>query len=97
MKGQIDPIDNENALDECKLNEWTKLDLIVRATIRMHLSELIYYTIQSCLTTFGLRKTLLNTYEKKMAATKIYLIRRLYNLWMKEFDLVLNEYKSLNS
>ena len=42
----------------------------------------------------------LETYEKKVASTKIYMIRRLYNLRMKESDLVqahLNEYKSLSS
>ena len=40
------------------------------------------------------------TYEKKVASTKMYLIRRLYNLRMKEFDSVqahLNEYESLSS
>ena len=32
--------------------------------------------------------TLLSTYEKKATATKLYLIRHLYNLWMKESDSV---------
>ena len=56
--------------------------------------------VQSCLTTFELWKTLLDTYEKKVAATKIYLIRRLYNMRMNESDSVqthLNEYESLSS
>ena len=60
-----------------------KLDRIVRATIWMHLSESVYFTVQSCLTAFQLWKTLSNTYEKKVATTKIYLIQRLYNLRMK--------------
>ena len=38
-KGQIDPIENEIAPEIYKANEWQKLDRIVRATIRMHLSE----------------------------------------------------------
>jgi hypothetical protein len=45
-------------------------------------------------------KTLSNTYEKKVAATKIYLIQRLYNLQMKESDSItahLNEYKGIIS
>ena len=45
-------------------------------------------------------KKLLETYEKKVASTKMYLIRRLYNLRMKESDSVqahLNEYESLSS
>ena len=28
-KGQIDPIENENALEICKTNEWQKLDRII--------------------------------------------------------------------
>ena len=66
----------------------------------MHLSESVYFTVQSCSTAFELWKTLSETYEKKVAATKMYLIRRLYNLWMKESDSVqahFNEYESLSS
>ena len=44
MRGRIDPIENANI----KLEEWKKLDRIARATIRMHLSEFVYYTVQSC-------------------------------------------------
>ena len=56
--------------------------------------------VQSCSTTFELWKTLSDTYKKKVVVTKIYLIRHLYNLQMKESDSVhthLNEYESLNS
>ena len=100
VKGQIDPIENEVAPEIYKANEWQKLDRIVRATIRMHLSESVYFTVQSCETAFELWKKLSETYEKKVASTKMYLIRRLYNLRMKESDSVqahLNEYESLNS
>ena len=84
LKGHIDPVETENPPGGYKPNEWQKLDRIVYATIHMHLSESVYFTVQSCSTTFELWKTLSNTYEKKVAATKIYLIRRLYNLQMKE-------------
>ena len=87
VKGQIEPIENENPLETYKANEWQKLDRIVSVT-QMHLSELVYFIVQSCSTTFELWKTLSNTYEKKVAATKIYLIRCLYNLRMKESYLV---------
>ena len=76
------------------------MDKIVRATIQMHLSKLVYFTMQSCSITFKLWKTLSDTYKKKVAATKIYLIWLLYNLRMKESDSVqthLNEYESLSS
>ena len=38
VKGQFDPIENESAPEIYKANEWQKLDRIVHATIRMHLS-----------------------------------------------------------
>ena len=100
VKGQIDPIKTKNAPEGYKPNEWQKLDRIVHATIRMHLLESIYFTMQSYSTAFQLWKTLLNTYEKKVAATKIYLIQHLYNLRMKESNSIqayLNKYESLIS
>ena len=92
VKGQIDPIENEVAPEIYKANEWQKLDRIVRATIRMHLSESVYFTVQSSETTFEL--------WKKVASTKMYLIRRLYNFRRKDSDSVqahLNEYESIIS
>ena len=74
VKGQIDPIETKNPPNGYKPNERQKLDRIVRATIRMHLSESVYFTVQSCSTTFELWKTLSDTYEKKVVVTKIYLI-----------------------
>ena len=71
IKGQIDPIENENATEAYKANEWLKLDRIVSGTIRMHFSESLYFTVQTCSKTFELWKTLLKTYEKKVASTKI--------------------------
>ena len=50
--------------------------------------ESVYFKVQSCSTTFELWKTLSDTYEKKIVVTKIYLIRHLYNLRMKEADSV---------
>ena len=100
VKGQIDPIENENALEAYKANEWLKLDRIVHATIWMHLSESMYFIVQSCETAFEHWKKLSESYEKKVASTKMYLIRRLYNLRMKDSDSVqahLNEYESLSS
>ena len=71
VQGQIDPIENEVALEIYKPNEWQKLDRVIHATIRMHLSESVYFTVQSCETTFELWKKLSETYEKKVASTKM--------------------------
>ena len=79
VKGQIDLIENATVPTGTKPEEWNRMDRIARATIRMHLSESVYYTVQSCATAHALWATLLSTYEKKVTATKLYLIRRLYN------------------
>ena len=49
VKGQIDPIKNENPPEAYKANEWLKLDRIVCATIRMHLSESLNFTVKTML------------------------------------------------
>ena len=48
VKRQINQ--NENAISSTsyKVEEWIELDHVARATIHMHLSEAVYYTIQSC-------------------------------------------------
>jgi hypothetical protein len=100
VRGYIDPIEHETAPATYKPEVWTKLDRVAHATIRIHLSESVYYTVQLCTTAKELWKTLSETYEKKVAATKIYLIRCLYNLRMRESDLItahLNEYEGIIS
>jgi hypothetical protein len=88
VHGQIDLIDHDKASTIYTQEEWAKLDRVTCATIRMHLSEPVYYTVQACTTAKGLCKTLSNTYEKKVTTTKIYLIRRLYNLRINESDSI---------
>jgi hypothetical protein len=86
--GYIDPIEHDTALVTYKPEVWAKLDCVARGTIRMHLSESVYFMVQACTTASELWKTLSDTYEKKVTATNIYLIRRLYNLRMKESDSI---------
>ena len=80
IKGQIHLIEHASNPIGSKLEEWNRQDQIARGTLRMHLPESVYYTVQSCMTTHTLWQTLLSTYEKIASATKIYLIRHLYNL-----------------
>ena len=88
VKGQIDLVENANVPTGIKPEELNRKDRVARATIRMHLSKSVYYTVQSCATAPALWATLLSTYEKKTVVKKIYLIRHLYNLRMKESDSV---------
>ena len=71
-----------------KAREWNWLDRITCDSSQMHMSESIYYTMKSCVTTHKLWEMLLSMYEKKTIVTKINLIRCVYNLWMKESDSV---------
>jgi hypothetical protein len=78
--------------------EWAKLDWVACATIWMHFSESVHYTVQLCKTVNELWKMMLNTYEKKVVTTQIYLIQCLYILQMKELDSItahLNEYEGV--
>jgi hypothetical protein len=100
VRGYIDPIEHDTTPATYKPNVWTKLDRVARATIRMHLSEFVYYRVHSCTTAKELWKTLSDTYEKKVAAMKIYLIQCLYNLRIKESDSImahLNDYEGVIS
>ena len=88
VKGQIDLIEQVTAPTGSKLEKWNRLDRIARATIRMHLSKSVYYTIQSCATAnqlwhtfFGHIREKGDWYEDKFDPT-------LYILWMKEFNSV---------
>ena len=51
-------IETEHPLEGYKPNEWQKLDRIICATIRMHLSESVYFTMQSCSTDVELEDTI---------------------------------------
>jgi hypothetical protein len=100
VRGYIDPIERDTAPATYKPEVLAKLDRIARATIRMHLSESVYFTVHACTTASKLWKMLSDTYGKKVTATKIYLIRRLYSLWMKESDSImahLNDYEGIIS
>ena len=51
VKDQINPIEIENAPERYKPIEWQKVET-VRATIQMHLLELVYFIAHSCSTAF---------------------------------------------
>jgi hypothetical protein len=48
--GQIDLIENKKVPATYKPKEWAKLARVACATIRMHLFESVYYTVQLCTT-----------------------------------------------
>ena len=81
---------NENVPNQYKPNEWMKLERIVHASFGCT------YPNQSTIWCNRIRQHT----RKKVAATKIFLVWPLYNLWMKESNSVqahLNEYESISS
>ena len=88
VEGHIDLIENATVPTRTNPEEWNRMDWIAHATIQMHLSKSVYYTVQSCDPAHALWETLLSTYKKKEIATKLCMIQSLYNLLMKESDSI---------
>ena len=80
--------------------DWVELDVLAKSTIRLHLAESVYFTVVSETSSFNLRKKLCSTYEKETASNKVYLMKRLFELQMKEgtsMALHLNEFNIIFS
>jgi hypothetical protein len=45
VRGYINPIEHDTAPTSYKPDVWTKMDRVAHATIQMHLSESVYYTV----------------------------------------------------
>ena len=60
------------------------IDKIVHSTIRMHLAENIYFSMAKETTTFKLWEMLQAVYEKQSSSSKLILIRKLFNMKMRE-------------
>ena len=78
--------------------EWIKLDAMVRSTICLHLSESVYFSVLECDTAYASWQTLCNTYEKDTTSNKVFMMRKLFNLRMKESASVashINDFDSL--
>ncbi|MCO5577438.1 hypothetical protein L7F22_031270 [Adiantum nelumboides] len=63
---------------------WEELDELCRSTIRLHLVELVYFSVLECESTYALWQKLCNIYEKDTASNKVFMIQKLFNLRMKE-------------
>ncbi|MCO5584638.1 hypothetical protein L7F22_038569 [Adiantum nelumboides] len=79
-------------------DQWEELDAKVRATICLHLGESIFFTIMDKTTTFKLRDSLCSAWDGKSASNKVFLMKKLMRLSMKEGSSVsfhLNEFNAL--
>ena len=80
--------------------DWNKLDRKAIATIRQYLAKNVYFNVAGEKTAEALWKKLQDLYEKNTASNKVFLMKRLYNLKMKEGASVaehLNEFNIITS
>ncbi|MCO5611613.1 hypothetical protein L7F22_065867 [Adiantum nelumboides] len=79
-------------------DQWEELDARARATICLHLGESIFFTIMDKTTAFELWDSLCSAWDGKSASNKVFLMKKLMRLSMKEGSNVsshLNEFNAL--
>ncbi|MCO5600900.1 hypothetical protein L7F22_055017 [Adiantum nelumboides] len=98
-KGLAEPL-KERKEGVYKDDQWEELDVKVRATIRLHLGESNFFTFMDKTTAFELWNSLCSAWDGKSALTKVFLMKKLMLLSLKEGSSVsshLNEFNSLYS
>ncbi|MCO5582169.1 hypothetical protein L7F22_036059 [Adiantum nelumboides] len=81
-------------------DQWEELDARARATICLHLGESIFFTIMDKTTAFEFWDSLCSIWDGKSASNKVFLMKKLIRLSMKEDSNVsshLNEFNALYS
>ncbi|MCO5591988.1 hypothetical protein L7F22_045981 [Adiantum nelumboides] len=79
-------------------DQWKELDARAKATIWLHLGESIFFTIMDKTTVFELWDSLCLAWDGKSASNKVFLMKKLMRLSMKEGNSVsshLNEFNAL--
>ena len=66
------------------VDDWNELNLLGRSTTKLNLAETVYFIVVNQKITKALWKKLCATYEKETTFNKLYLMRRLFELQMKE-------------
>ncbi|MCO5591096.1 hypothetical protein L7F22_045073 [Adiantum nelumboides] len=81
-------------------DQWEELDARARATICLHFGESIFFTIMDKTTAFELSDSLCSACDGKSASNKVFLMKKLMRLSMKEGSSVsshLNDFNALYS
>ena len=82
QKGQLQPLlEREEEINDA---EWRMLDAKARSTLRLHLAEWVYFTIVGKPTAKAVWDKLCANYESKSASNKVYLMKKLFDMRMKE-------------
>ncbi|MCO5547736.1 hypothetical protein L7F22_001187 [Adiantum nelumboides] len=76
--------------------EWQNLDAKAKSNILLHLTESVYFTIVAERTARDVWDKLCSNYEIKSATNKVFLMKKLFDLCMKEEGTIsthINEFK----
>ncbi|MCO5577612.1 hypothetical protein L7F22_031443 [Adiantum nelumboides] len=79
-------------------DQWKELDAKARATIQLYLGESIFFTIIDKTTAFELWNSVCSAWDGKSVSNKVFLMKKLMRLSMKEGSSVsshLNEFNAL--
>ena len=90
QRRQLRPLGGEAKRPEgMTKDDWEELDLLAMSTIRLHLADNVYFTVLDCDSAEMLWTKLCSTYEKETASNKVYLMRKNYDLRMKDNNIVI--------
>ena len=84
IRCQVEAIHHNNMPTSMTIEEWCSLDEIARSTIQMHLAENVHFSMAKETTMFTLWEKLQAVYEKQSSSSKLVLIRKLFNMEMRE-------------
>ena len=87
-KGLSEPLKEHAEGDGYTQAQWELLDAKAMATIRLHLAESVFFTIIGKTTTKELWDSLCSAWESKSASNKVFLMKKLMKLNMKEGSTV---------
>ncbi|MCO5570053.1 hypothetical protein L7F22_023767 [Adiantum nelumboides] len=95
-KGMIAPL-RERKVDAYIDDQWEDLNERAMATIRLYLGESIYFTIMDKTTAKELWDALCAAWDGKSASNKVFLMKRLIRMNMKEGSSVSSHLNELNN
>ncbi|MCO5576209.1 hypothetical protein L7F22_030017 [Adiantum nelumboides] len=78
-------------------DQWEELNARARATIRLHLGESIFFTIMDKTIAFELWDLLCSSWDGKSASNKVFLMKKLMRLSMKEGSSVSSHFNEFNA
>ena len=85
LKDQYLPIEGAASKPSSMTDEeWSKLDRMAIATIRWYLAKNVYFNVAGEKTPVDLWKKLHDLYEKNTTSNKVFFMKKLYKLKMKE-------------